>query len=132
MLDEDATRHGAVETPEEGRLFAEFLRRQEGRFQGVILCLPNFGDETGAVAALQGRRRADPGAGLSRRAGQDGPRLRRDAFCGKFSVMDVFCQYGVTFTALPPHTVAPRLGRLRPAGGLLRPPVPRGQRRCGA
>lgn len=33
---------------------------------------------------------------------------RRDAFCGKFSIMDVFCQYGVPFTALQPHTVAPQ------------------------
>ncbi|MCF7837121.1 MAG: hypothetical protein K9N49_00665, partial [Candidatus Marinimicrobia bacterium] len=32
---------------------------------------------------------------------------RRDAFCGKFSVMDVFCQYGLPFTTVPPHTVAP-------------------------
>ncbi len=24
---------------------------------------------------------------------------RRDAFCGKFSIMDVFCQYGIPFTA---------------------------------
>jgi L-fucose isomerase-like protein len=33
---------------------------------------------------------------------------RRDAFCGKFSVMDVFCQYGLPFTAWEPHTVHPR------------------------
>jgi len=53
MLEESATRHGAVETPAEGRVYAEFLRRNHGKYQGVILCLPNFGDETGAVAALQ-------------------------------------------------------------------------------
>ena len=35
------------------------------------------------------------------------PALRRDAFCGKFSVMDVFCQYDVLFTAQTPHTVHP-------------------------
>ncbi|MDY0096060.1 MAG: hypothetical protein RBT80_25465, partial [Candidatus Vecturithrix sp.] len=35
------------------------------------------------------------------------PELRRDAFCGKFSIMDVFCQYGVKFTALQPHVVHP-------------------------
>ena len=48
-------------------------REHRGKFGGVILCLPNFGDETGAVAALQGRRRADPRPGLSGRTGQDGP-----------------------------------------------------------
>ncbi|HRU06758.1 MAG TPA: hypothetical protein P5137_13400, partial [Candidatus Brocadiia bacterium] len=53
VMDPAATRHGAVETPEEGRKYAAFLRENRGRFGGVILCLPNFGDETGAVAALK-------------------------------------------------------------------------------
>ena len=35
------------------------------------------------------------------------PATRRDSFCGKFSVMDVFFQYGLKFTILPPHTTAP-------------------------
>ena len=32
---------------------------------------------------------------------------RRDAFCGKFSVTDVFTQYHVPFTVLKPHVVHP-------------------------
>ena len=32
---------------------------------------------------------------------------RRDAFCGKFSVTDVFTQYQVPFTVLKPHVVHP-------------------------
>jgi L-fucose isomerase-like protein len=32
---------------------------------------------------------------------------RRDAFCGKFSIMDVFFQYGLPFTVFKPHTVHP-------------------------
>ena len=32
---------------------------------------------------------------------------RRDAYCGKFSVTDVFCQYNVPFTVLKPHVVHP-------------------------
>jgi L-fucose isomerase-like protein len=76
----------------------------------VILCLPNFGDETGAVSALQ-----DCGVPILVHAYPDemdkmGMETRRDAFCGKFSVMDVFCQYGVPFTTFPPHTVAPSSG----------------------
>jgi L-fucose isomerase-like protein len=108
MLDADATRYGAVETPKEGRLYANFLREHRGQFAGVILCLPNFGDETGAVAALK-----DAAVPILIQAYPDeldkmAPELRRDAFCGKFSVMDVFCQYGVKFTALQPHTVHPQ------------------------
>jgi len=108
LLDVGATRHGAVETPAEGEKYAHFLRANRGRFGGVILVLPNFGDETGAVAALQ-----DAGVPILIQAYPDDldkmrPELRRDAFCGKFSIMDVFCQYGLKFTALKPHTVDPR------------------------
>lgn len=102
-----ATRYGAVETPAEGEQYAEFLRQHRDKFGGVILCLPNFGDETGAVAALK-----DAGVPILIQAYPDtldkmAPEFRRDAFCGKLSIMDVFCQYGVNFTALKPHTVHP-------------------------
>ena len=105
-----ATRHGAVETPAEGERYARFLRENHGKYGGVILCLPNFGDETGAVAALK-----DAGVPILVQAYPDeldkmAPECRRDAFCGKFSIMDVFTQYGVPFTALRPHTVHPESG----------------------
>jgi L-fucose isomerase-like protein len=110
-LEPEATRHGAVETPREGERYANFLQRHRGEYDGVILCLPNFGDETGAVAALK-----EAGVPILVQAYPDtldrmAPDLRRDAFCGKLSIMDVFCQYGVRFTALKPHTVHPRSER---------------------
>lgn len=113
LLDEDATRYGAVETPREGEVFANFLQQHRGKFDGVILCLPNFGDETGAVAALK-----DAGVPILIQAYPDeldkmAPEVRRDAFCGKFSVMDVFYQYGLTFTALKPHVVHPTSDRFK-------------------
>lgn len=107
LLDESATRHGAVESPEEGATYARFLAENKGQYDGVILALPNFGDETGAVAALR-----DAGVPILIQAYPDeldkmGFTERRDAFCGKFSIMDVFCQYGVPFTTYPPHTLHP-------------------------
>jgi L-fucose isomerase-like protein len=106
-MEADATNHGAVETMQEGQIYANFLRKHQGEFDGVILCLPNFGDETGAVAALEKANvpiliQAYPDD-LDKMA----PTLRRDAFCGKFSIMDVFYQYGLKFTTLAPHTVNP-------------------------
>ena len=106
-LDPAATRHGAVETPAEGDKYASFLRQNRGKFGGVILCLPNFGDETGAISALK-----DCGVPILIQAYPDeldkmAPAVRRDAFCGKFSIMDVFTQYGLPFTALTPHTAHP-------------------------
>ena len=53
FLDEHATRHGAVETVKEGQVYANFLAQNRGKYDGVILSLPNFGDETGAIAALK-------------------------------------------------------------------------------
>jgi L-fucose isomerase-like protein len=35
------------------------------------------------------------------------PEVRRDAFCGKFSVMDVFHQHNVKYSVLQPHVVKP-------------------------
>ena len=108
MMPEDATRYGAVETIEEGRRYARFLLENRGRYDGVIVSLPNFGDESGASVALR-----EAGVPVLVQAYPDeldrmGPAHRRDSFCGKFSIMDVFCQYGIKFTALKPHTVHPR------------------------
>lgn len=107
LLDAEATRHGGVETVREGEVYANFLRENRGKFDGVILCLPNFGDENGAVAALQ-----EAGVPIFLQAYPDeydqmGPATRRDSFCGKISIMDVFRQYGVKFSAFKPHTVQP-------------------------
>ncbi len=108
ILDESKTRYGAVETPAEGKIFKTFLEENRGKFDGVILCLPNFGDETGAVAALD-----DVGVPILIQAYPDKmdemePAKRRDAFCGKFSIMDVFNQYKIPFTILKPHVVSPQ------------------------
>jgi L-fucose isomerase-like protein len=111
MLDAEATRYGAVETPHEGEVYANFLRAQRGKFGGVIVCLPNFGERP-ARSPPAGSRRADLDSGLSGRI-RRWPGLRRDSFCGKISIMDVFRQYGVKFTALKPHTVKPGTDRFK-------------------
>jgi len=107
MMDSNLTRYGAVESPEEGRKYAKFLEENRGKFDGVILVLPNFGDETGAVSALQ-----DAGVPIYILAYPDDLdkmdfQQRRDAFCGKFSIMDVFYQYQLPYTVFPPHTLHP-------------------------
>ena len=53
IMDENATRYGAVETRDEGRVYAKWLKEHEGEYDGVICCMPIFIDENGAVTALQ-------------------------------------------------------------------------------
>lgn len=106
-MDSSLTKFGAVEGTTDGIKYAQFLKDNCGKYDGVILCLPNFGDETGAIAALQ-----DCGVPILIQAypdevGKMGFADRRDAFCGKFSVMDVFYQYGLPFTTFQPHTISP-------------------------
>lgn len=113
MMDVDATKYGAVETSSDGVKYSNFLKENAGKFDGVILSLPNFGDENGAVTAL-----IECGVPILVQAypdqiGKMGFTDRRDAFCGKISVMDVFTQYGLPFTAFAPHVVDPVSDRFR-------------------
>ena len=100
IMDKSATRYGAVETRDEGRAYAKWLKSHEGEYDGVILCMPIFIDENGAIAALQ-----DAGVPILMQAypdeiGKMDFKHRRDAYCGKFSVTDVFEQYQVPYTVM--------------------------------
>ncbi|MDD2374382.1 MAG: hypothetical protein PHQ55_07220 [Eubacteriales bacterium] len=107
IMDEDATPYGGIETREDGRKYAAWLKSHEGEYDGVVLCMPNFSDENGAVTALQ-----DAGVPILIQAYPDeldkmGFEFRRDAYCGKFSIEDVFHQYGIPYTVFKPHVVHP-------------------------
>ena len=108
VMDENATRYGAVETRDEGLLYAEWLKSHEGEYDGVILCMPIFIDENGAMTALR-----DAGVPILMQAypdeiGKMDFAHRRDAFCGKFSVTDVFEQCRIPYTVFKPHVVDPK------------------------
>lgn len=107
MMDADATRYGAVSNKEDAAKYAKFLKDNEGQYDGVVLSLPNFGDESAAVESLRGAGVPILIHGYPDTLDKMAPEFRRDSFCGKFSVMDVFYQYGIKFTALKPHVVAP-------------------------
>lgn len=107
MMDINQTRHGAIETAEEGRKYAKFLEENRGKFDGVILVLPNFGDENGAAVALRDARVPIFILAYPDELDKMDFQQRRDSFCGKFSIMDVFYQYRLPFTVFPPHTVHP-------------------------
>ena len=98
MMEESLTRYGAVETIEEGRLFAEFLKAHKGEYDGVILSLPNFGDENGAAVAL-----SEVDVPILVHAFPDEMDKmdfahRRDSMCGKMAMCNVLRQLGVRYT----------------------------------
>ena len=107
MLDESLTRYGAVETRDEGRIYHDWLKSHEGEYDGVILCMPIFIDENGAVAALQVANVPILMQAYPDEIGKMDFKNRRDAYCGKFAVTDVFYQYKIPFTVMKPHVVHP-------------------------
>ena len=106
-MDASLTRFGGVETRDEGRLYADWLKAHEGEYDGVIFSMPIFADENGAITALQDAHVPILFQAYPDEIGKMDFAHRRDAFCGKFSVTDVFTQYQVPFTVMKPHVVHP-------------------------
>lgn len=106
-LDEQDTRYGAVESRDEARACAELFREHRDRIGGVIVTLPNFGDERAVADTL---RLADLDVPVLIHAASDDPskmtlKDRRDSFCGKMSVCNVLTQYRIPFTLTSRHTL---------------------------
>lgn len=108
MLTPEQTKLGAVETWQHAVLCGELLREQKHRIDGVLICLPNFGDEKGIADAL---RLSELNCPILVQACPDdldqfGLERRRDAFCGKISVCNNLRQYGIKYSLTGDHTVA--------------------------
>ena len=52
-LTPEESKFGAVETPTEARLCGDLFRKHRDEIDGVIVTLPNFGEERGIVDALR-------------------------------------------------------------------------------
>ena len=115
MLDEQATKLGAVETWEHAKRCAELLQANRQRIDGVLVSLPNFGDEKGVADTL---KLADLSVPVLVQAYPDdldqlSVERRRDAFCGKISVCNNLRQYGIPFSLTEDHTVHPLSAEFR-------------------
>ncbi len=102
----EATPCGAIETREHAKLCAELFRANADRIDGVIVVLPNFGDELGIVQTLDMARLDVPVLvqACDDELGKLSVMERRDAFCGKLSVCNNLYQYGIPFTNTKYHT----------------------------
>ncbi len=106
VLPENATPNGAVESLADADRYADLLRNRSGDIDGIIVSLPNFGDELAIVEAI---RRSKLDVPVLVHAEEDDidkvdVARRRDAFCGKISVCNNFYQYNIPFTDTTSHT----------------------------
>ncbi len=109
VLGPEDTKYGAVETREDARKCAELFKKNRDRIDGVIVTLPNFGDERGIADTL---RLADLKVPVLIQATPDVAgnmtiAVRRDSFCGKMSACNNLKQYGIPYSLTALHTVAP-------------------------
>jgi L-fucose isomerase-like protein len=107
-LTPEETKHGAVETHGEAKRCAELFRKNSDRIDGVIVTLPNFGDERAVADTLRLARldvpvlvQASPDY-----AGKMTVHSRADSFCGKMSVCNNLRQYGIPYSLTRSHVVA--------------------------
>ena len=103
---EDATATGAVETREDARRTAALFRSRAEDMDGIIVTLPNFGDEVAIAETLVMAGLKVP---VLVHAFDDAPDAvdvahRRDAFCGKISVCNNLRQHDIPWTDTAEHT----------------------------
>ncbi|NOZ75646.1 MAG: fucose isomerase, partial [FCB group bacterium] len=108
-LSTEDTNLGVVETYEDARKCADLFKENSDKINGIIVSLPNFGDEKGVADAIRYSGldvpvliHAFPDVMTDLKMGQ-----RRDSFCGKISVCNNLKQYGIPFTLTSTHCDSP-------------------------
>jgi len=106
ILPEGATPNGAIEKLADARKCAKLFKENREQIDGIIVVLPNFGDELGVVQTLDLAKLNVPVLvqACSDRLDAVDVHSRRDAFCGKLSVCNNLYQYGIPFTDTSEHT----------------------------
>jgi len=107
-LTPEESKLGAVETWADAQKCGELFRRNRERIEGILVCLPNFGDEKGIADSI---RLAETNVPILIQACPDdldqfGLDRRRDAYCGKISVCNNLRQYRIKYSLTRDHTVA--------------------------
>lgn len=109
LLDPEDTKLGGVETYQEARKCADLFKKYRDQIMGVLVILPNFGDEKGVADTL---KLADLNVPVLIQAYPDDLQKmnvvnRRDSWCGKISVCNNLYQYGIKYSLTSQHVVSP-------------------------
>lgn len=109
MLNEGDTKLGGVETFNEAQKCAALFRKNADNIAGVLVVLPNFGDEKGIAETLKLSGLNVPV--LVQAYPDDLNKMdvvnRRDAWCGKISVCNNLYQFGIKYSLTTKHVVHP-------------------------
>jgi len=110
MLEEQDTKLGSVETYAHAKACAELFKANRERIWGILVVLPNFGDEKGVADTikLSGLNVPILVQAYPDDLGAFNVERRRDSFCGKISVCNNLRQYGYGFTLTSLHTIHPK------------------------
>jgi L-fucose isomerase-like protein len=105
----EQTKYGAVETREEAKKCAALFSENRDKIDGIIVTLPNFGEERGIAEAI---RLSELNVPILIQATPDTPgrmtiKDRRDSFCGKMSICNNLTQYNIPYSITTLHTEAP-------------------------
>ena len=109
ILSERDTKFGSVETWEDAKKCADLFKKNRDKIDGVIVTLPNFGDERGVADTLKMAALDVPVLvhAWDDTLGKMSIQHRRDSFCGKMSACNNLIQYGIPFSLTALHTMDP-------------------------
>jgi len=103
------TKYGTVETYADAKKCAELFAKNRDKIDGIIVTLPNFGDEKGVAETIKLSELNVPVLihAFPDELDKMSLKERRDSFCGKLSVCNNLRQYGLGFTLTSLHTEDP-------------------------
>jgi L-fucose isomerase-like protein len=106
VLGPEDSKYGAVETYAESQRCAELFKKHADEIDGIIVTLPNFGEERGIVDAirLSGLKVPVLVQATPDRSDNMTIAVRRDSFCGKMSACNNMMQYGIKYSLTTLHT----------------------------
>lgn len=109
LLSDADSKLGGVETFAEAQKCAALFRRHADAIDGILVVLPNFGDEKGVAEAikLSGLQVPVLVQGHPDDLGRMDVVNRRDAWCGKISVCNNLYQFGINYSLTTKHVVHP-------------------------
>ena len=110
VLSAEESKYGAVETFAEAQRCADLFKKHGETIDGIIVTLPNFGDERGVVDAIRLSGLKVPVLVQATPDKSDAMTIatRRDSFCGKMSACNNMMQYGIKYSLTTLHTESPK------------------------